>query len=162
MMRNLSSIIKPKRLIAETTATSSPSAVTIDRGSTNSRIWESLMLAMHVGAGGITFSGTNYLALKLEDSDDNSTYAAVTSASAVVFGAENPAGTNFAQAPDASGFVRLINAAHASADSDPFRVDYVGAKRYLKSTIVFGGTHGTGTLVGLWAVLGHPNIMPAI
>jgi hypothetical protein len=162
MMRNLSSIIKPKRLIAETTATSSPSAVTIDRGSINSRIWDSLMLAMHVGAGGITFSGTNYLALKLEDSDDNSTYAAVTSASAVVFGAENPAGTNFAQAPDSSGFVRFINAAHASADTDPFRVDYVGGKRYLKSTIVFGGTHGTGTLVGLWAVLGHPNIMPAI
>jgi hypothetical protein len=162
MMRNLSSTIKPKRLIAETTATSSPTAVVIDRGSTNSRIWEALMLAMHVGAGGITFSGTNYLALKLEDSDDNSTYAAVTSASAIVFGAENPAGTNFAQAPDANGFVRLINAAHASADSDPFRVDYVGGKRYLRVTVVFGGTHSTGTLVGLWAVLGYPNIAPVV
>lgn len=160
MMRNLSSIIKPKRLVAEATLTSSASAVVIDRGNTNSRIWEAIQLAFHVGAGGITFSSTNYLALKLRDSDDGTNYAAVTNPAAILFGAENPIGTAFAQAPDANGFVRLINAAHASADADPFRVDYVGSKRYLETTIVFGGTHGTGTLVGLWAVLGYPNLMP--
>jgi hypothetical protein len=162
MMRNLSSIIKPKRLIAEATLTATPTAVVIDRANTNSRVWEAIQLAFHVGAGGITFNATNYLALKLEDSDNNSTYANVTNAAAVVFGAENPAGTNFAQAPDSNGFVRLINAAHASADSDPFRVDYVGSKQYVRASIVFGGTHATGTLVGLWAVLGYPNIAPVI
>jgi hypothetical protein len=162
MMRNLSSIIKPKRLIAEATLTATPSAVVIDRGNTNSRVWEALMLAFHVGAGGITFDATNYLALKLEDSDDGATYANVTNANSVVFGAENKAGTAFAQAPDSNGFVRLINAAKASADSDPFRVDYVGAKRYLRVTPVFGGTHGTGTLIGLWAILGYPNNAPVV
>ncbi|TDX61934.1 hypothetical protein EDE12_11235 [Methylosinus sp. sav-2] len=161
MMRNLSSIIKPKRLVAEATLTSSASAVVIDRGNTNSRIWEAIQLAFHVGAGGITFSGTNYLALKLRESDDNSTFN-VVGANTILFGAENPAGTAFAQVPDTNGFVRLINAAKAAADTDPFRVDYVGSKRYLEATITFGGTHGAGTLVGLWAVLGYPNIMPVI
>lgn len=161
MMRNLSSIIKPKRLIGEAILTASSSAVVIDRGNTNSRIWEALQLAFFVGAGGITFSGTNYLALKLRDSDDNSAYN-IVGTNAVLFGAENPIGTSFAQAPDANGFVRLINAAHASADTEPFRVDYVGAKRYVEATIIFGGTHGTGTLVGLTGNLGYPNIAPVI
>jgi hypothetical protein len=160
MMRNLSSVIKPKRLIAEATLTSSPSAVVIDRASSNNRIWEALQLAFHVGAGGITFTGANFIALKIEDSDDGSTYANLTNAASIVFGSENPSGANFAQAPDANGYVRLINAAKASADADPFRVDYIGSKRYLRVTPVFGGIHATGTLVGLWANLGFPNIMP--
>ncbi len=162
MMRNLSSFIKPKRLIAEATLTASPTAIVINRASINSRVWEALQFAMHVGAGGITFDATNYIALKLEDSDNGSAYAAVTNANALVFGAGNPAGTNFAQAPDTNGFARLINAAHASADSDPFVVDYVGAKQYVRATIVFGGAHATGTLVGLNANLGYPNIMPVV
>jgi hypothetical protein len=161
-MRDLGSSITVKRLVAEQTATASITAVVTDRGSTNNNLYEGLTYAFHVGAGGITFSGTNYIALKLEESDDNSTYNVVGATGAVVLGGGNPAGTAFAQAPDSNGFVRLVNAAKASADTDPFKVSYVGNKRYCRATVVFGGTHGTGTLVGLYAVLGFPQQLPTL
>lgn len=162
-MRDLKSYVTVKRLIAEQTLTSSPSAVVIDRGSTNSNLYEGIVLAMHVGAGGITFSGTNNIALKLEESDDNSTWANVTAASSVIRSPVTAAAgaPTFGQDPDANGYVRLINAAHASADTDPFTCAYVGNKRYLRVTIAFNGTHGTGTLVGLYGVLGYPSNLPA-
>jgi len=159
-MRSIGSLVTPKRLIGEATVTASPSSVTIDRGSTNNNLYEAIELAMYVGAGGITFTSTNYIALKLEDSDDNSTFTAVTSSSSVLQYTTN-ANITFSQSPDSNGFVRLIASAKASADTDPFSVGYVGGKRYLRVTIVFGGTHSTGTNVGLWAVLGLPQSLPA-
>jgi hypothetical protein len=166
-MRDIGAYLTLKRLIAEQTLTASPSAVVIDRGATNNQRSESVAFGMFVGAGGITFSAANYIALKLEDSDDNVTFANVLAppvagqgGGGVVLGV-NSGASNFGQSPDANGFVRLINAAKAAADADPFKVSYVGSKRYVRSTIVFGGTHATGTLVGLWAVLGYPDILPA-
>ena len=159
-MRDLGSYLTVKRLIAEAVVTTSPTAVTIDRGNTNSNLYEGITLAFYAGAGGITFTGVNYIALKLEESDDNSTFTAVTAAGSVVLGLGNLTGVNFGQAPDSNGFVRLINAAKAGADTDPFKVSYVGNKRYLRVTIVFGGTHGTGTNVSLWAALGFPQQLP--
>jgi hypothetical protein len=164
-MRDLGSYITLKRLIAEATLTTSPAAVVIDRATiNNSAFFEGLTFGFHVGAGGITFNGTNYLALKIEESDDNVTYnvAGASGSPVTVLGASvTGLAPWFGQAPDASGFVRLINAAHATADADPFKVSYVGAKRYVRATIVFGGTHSTGTLVGLTAVLGYPSLLPA-
>lgn len=160
-MRDIGSYITVKRLLAEATLTASSSAVVINRGTANSQRSEAITFAMHVGAGGITFSGSNYIALKLEDSDDGSTYAVLNSASQIVLGRNSDATQFGGQAPDSDGFVRLIGAAHASADVDPFKVSYVGNKAYVRATIVFGGTHGAGTLVGLYAVLGHPDILPA-
>lgn len=159
MMRDMNPDITPLRLIAEAIVTTSPTAVVIDRVSQNN-IYDGLALFMHVGAGGITFNGANYIALKLEDSDDNATYANVD-ATDVNYGAANPIGTNFAQAVDVNGFVRLINAAKGSADATPFKVSYVGNKRYVRATPVLGGTHATGTLVGLSGVLGFPRLIPA-
>ncbi|MDJ0449238.1 hypothetical protein [Methylocystis sp. JR02] len=160
-MRDLASYLTLKRLIGEATLTASPAAVVIDRGNINNNLYEGIALGFYVGAGGIVFDAANYIGLKLEDCDDNASWAAVTAASSIVLGAGNPAGSNFAQVPDANGFVRLINAAKAGADVDPFKVAYVGTKRYLKSTIVFGGAHGTGTLVGLVGALGFPRLLPA-
>jgi hypothetical protein len=160
-MRDFGANFTGKRLIAEAVVTTSPTAVVIDRSSTNSRLFEGISLLMHVGAGGITFDATNYLALKLEDSDDNSTYAVVGAGDTVLGASATAAAPWFGKAPDANGFVRLINAAHASADADPFKVSYVGDKRYLRVTIVMGGTHSTGTLVGLYGVLGFPHRLPS-
>jgi hypothetical protein len=166
-MRNMGAYITPKRLIAEATLTATPTAVVIDRSNTNNNKYDAIELAFFAGAGGITFSGTNFLALKLEDSDDGSTYANVVMPtngnspvvrSLVTAAAGAP---TFGQDPDSNGYVRLINAAKAAADTDPFGVSYIGDKRYLRASIVFGGTHGTGTLVGLYAVLGFPLLLPA-
>ena len=160
-MRDLKSHVTVKRLIAEATVTTSPTAVVIDRGSVNSNLYEGMVFAMHVGAGGITFTGTNLIALKLEDSDDGTTYANVTTAASVVRSSATAGTTQFGQDPDSNGYVRLINAAKAAADTDPFTIADVGNKRYVRATIFFGGTHGTGTLVGLYAVLGFPSQIPA-
>jgi hypothetical protein len=166
-MRQIGSIITVKRLIGEQTLTTTPTAVVIDRGATNNRIYDALDFHFWVGAGGITFSATNFLALKLEDSDDNVTYANVTTPTignplAVRSLISGAAGAPFfGQDPDANGYVRLINAAKAGADADPFSVDYIGHKQFARASIVFGGTHATGTPVSLWATLGYPNILPA-
>jgi hypothetical protein len=157
-MLDLASHIYLKRLIAESVVTTSPTAFVIDRLSGN--VYEGIAVGMHIGAGGITFTGTNYIALKFEDCDDNSSWLPVTSANSVTLGA-NSGSSNFGQSPDANGFVRLINAVKASADTDPFKVGYIGNRRYLRVTIVLGGTHATGTLVGAWAVLGRSQYLPA-
>ncbi len=159
-MRDLGSYITVKRLVAEAILTASAGAVTIDRANSNSNLYEGVTLAFHVGAGGITFTGTNLIALKLEESDDNSTFNVVT-AGETILGKNADATQLGGQAPDANGYVRLITVAHATADVDPFKVTYVGNKRYLRVTVFFGGTHSTGTLVGLYAVLGFPQQLPA-
>jgi hypothetical protein len=160
-MRELGAYFTGKRLIAEAVVTTSPAAVVIDRASTNSRLFDGVALLMHVGAGGITFTGANYIALKMEESDDNSTYNVVTAPDIKLGDSVIAAAPWFGQAPDSNGFVRLINAAHGTADADPFKVSYVGEKRYLRAQIVLGGTHSTGTLVGLYGILGFPELMPA-
>ena len=167
-MRDIGSYITVKRLVAEAILTASASAVVTDRGSNNNQRSEALTYAFHVGAGGITFTGTNFIALKLEESDDNVTYNVVAGApvagqggGAILLGKNADATQLGGQQPDVNGYVRLIAVAHATADVDPFKVSYVGNKRYVRATIVFGGTHGTGTLVGLYGILGFPDILPA-
>jgi hypothetical protein len=157
-MRDFGSHVTIKRLIPEATSTSSPAAVVIDRGTVNNNLYEGITFAMFVGAGGITFTPTNYLALKLEDSDDGITFANVVSGETLL----GPnAGAPGGQPPDANGFVRLLTGAKGAADTDPFKVSYVGSRRYVRATIVYGGTHSAGTLAGLWAALGFPGSMPA-
>lgn len=161
-MRDLGSYITIKRIYNEVIRTATPTAVVIDRGGSNSNLYEGVVLGFYAGIGGITFDGSNNIALKLEDSDDNVTFANVTAAGSVVLGMGNLAGVNYGQVPDANGYVRLINTAKAAVDTDPFKVAYVGNKRYLRPTIVFTGTHGTGTIVGLNAVLGFPQQLPTL
>ncbi len=167
-MRDIGSYITLKRLVAEAVLTASATPIVIDRGTTNNQRSEAITFGFFVGAGGIVFTGVNFIALKLEESDDNVTYNNLTAApvspgggGAIVLG-RNSDPTQFGgQQPDANSYVRLITAAHATADVDPFKVSYVGNKRYVRATVTFGGAHVTGTLVGLWGVLGWPDILPA-
>lgn len=156
-MRDLGSYITVKRLVPEATNTTSPAAVVIDRATVNANLYEGIALAMYAGAGGITFTGTNFLALKLEDSDDGVTYANV-SAGSTLPGAN--AAASGGQAPDQNGYVRLLTSAKGSADGDPFKISYVGNRRFVRATIVYGGTHASGTLAGLWGVLGFGANLP--
>lgn len=125
---------------AVVTATPTPLAVDLlDYGSCNFHTF--------VGAGGITFSTTNKIEFKVTESDDDVTYTAAPDDALIL----DPGAT----APGDTGIVRSIIAAHASADTATPIVGYRGKKRYVKCTPVFGGTHGTGTLVGVIAERGH-------
>jgi len=109
--------------------------------------FESALLAIHVGVGGITFSGTNKIEFKLTHSDDDSDYAAVT--------ADDLIGLS---SVGAGGIVLALTTAHAAASIT--RVGYVGGKRYLKLLADFSGTHGTGTPIAATVVKGHAHERP--
>lgn len=109
--------------------------------------FEGALAEISVGAGGITFSGTNKIEFKLTHSDDDSSYEAVTDAD--VQGLAS-VGTG--------GIILALTAAHASASVT--KVGYVGGKRYLKLLADFSGTHGTGTPIAATVIKGHAHNRP--
>lgn len=127
-------------------------AATYDADNTPAKVdllgFESAVIAIHVGVGGITFTGTNKVEFKLTHSDDDSTYTAVT---AVDVQGVDSVGTG--------GIVMSLIAAHATADIT--KIGYVGGKRYLKLLADFSGTHGTGTPIAAEVIKGHSRYWPA-
>lgn len=103
-------------------------------------------IVLAIGAGGITFSGTNKIEFVLTHSDDNSTYTAV--ADADMLGVSGIS----------SGIIKSLVAAHAAAAT--YRYGYKGGKRYLKLLADFSGTHGTGTPIAALVVKGEPELAP--
>lgn len=103
-------------------------------------------ILLAIGAGGITFSGTNKVEFKLTHSDDDSTYSDVTT--------DDMLGVTVAS----GGIIKSLIAAHAAAAS--YRFGYKGGKRYLKLLADFSGTHGTGTPIAALVVKGHPDLAP--
>jgi len=112
------------------------------------RGYQSAMVMIWAGAGGITFSGTNKIEFVLEHSTDNSTWAAVAQSDVV--------GTTVAS----GGIVRSFVAAKAAADTTATKMSYIGARRYIRLTADFSGTHGTGTAIAAFAVRGNPDLLP--
>lgn len=110
--------------------------------------FESAVIAIHIGVGGITFDGTNKIEFKLTHSDDNVAYAPVT--------LDDVQGL---ASVGAGGIVKALTSAHASADIT--KVGYVGGKRHLKLLADFSGTHGTGTPIAAEVIKGHPRYWPA-
>lgn len=98
-------------------------------------------IVIAVGAGGITFSGTNKIEFKLTHSDDDVTYTAVEQKD--MLGVTVGAG----------GIVKALIAAHATPAV--YRAGYKGNRRYLKLLADFSGTHGTGTVLSAVVLKGH-------
>lgn len=134
-------------MLARAILTATPAVTAIDLLD-----YGSATLLMYVGAGGITFSTTNKIEFIVYESDDNSIFTAVPDDGLIL----NPGAT----APGGTGIARAIIAAHASADTTIESVGYRGKKRYLKCIPTFGGTHGTGTIVGVDLIRGHPAHKP--
>lgn len=108
--------------------------------------FNSAEIVLAIGAGGITFSGTNKIEFKLTHSDDDSTYSDVTT--------DDMLGVTVAS----GGIIKSLVAAHAAAGS--YRYGYKGGKRYLKLLADFSGTHGTGTPIAATVVKGSPSVAP--
>ena len=96
--------------------------------------YDAAEIVLSIGAGGITFSGTNKIEFKLTHSDDDSTYTDVVVGD--MLGLSSVA---------SGGIIKSLIAAHATAAA--YRYGYKGGKRYLKLLADFSGTHGTGTAI---------------
>jgi len=103
-------------------------------------------ILLAIGAGGITFSGTNKVEFKLTHSDDDSTYDAVTT--------DDMLGVTVSD----GGIIKALTSAHSAAAS--YRYGYKGGRRYLKLLADFSGTHGTATPIAAMVLLGHGNVQP--
>ena len=110
--------------------------------------FNSSMAIVNVGAPGITFSGTNKVDIKLEDSADNSTFAAVTNNNFVTGGTVDSSG--IWQTIDADGDCNAV-----------YGIGYVGPQRYYRVVLDFSGTHGTGTVFGVVGAQSNPLHAPA-
>lgn len=114
--------------------------------------FDSACVQIAVGAGGITFSGTNKIEFLLLHSSDDVTYVPVTAADVRL-------GQNADASVGTGGIVRSLVAAHAAPSVA--EVGYIGWRRYLKVTADFSGTHGAGTPVCVNVVKGNPASTPA-
>jgi hypothetical protein len=146
-MRDLASNLTTTVGVFPAVLTASPTPTVFDR-----RGFRSLAFLIQTAAGGITFTGTNKLEQIVEHSDDNSTFTAVAAADLLTGQGANPTVA-------AGGIVESYVAAKAAASTNEY--GYIGSKRYVRVTPTFGGTHATGTMVGVIGLLGDPLLAPA-
>lgn len=125
------SVLPPAVIAADNT----PAAIDL-------RDYQAATLMLHIGVGGITFSGTNKIEFVLTHSDDDATYSNVTDDDLVK--------DALAPATITNGIVRALTAAHAAPTLQ--KLGYVGGKRYVKLLADFSGTHGTGTAIAATVV----------
>lgn len=105
-----------------------------------------------LGVSGDTLSGSVKIDVKLQESDDDSTYTAVAADDALV------GSDGVAAAPDANGIIATIDA--AAEDETKIRVGYIGGKRYVRLILDTTGTHTNGTPAAILGILGHPSLAP--
>lgn len=141
-MREQSNSLKVITAIAPAAYSADTTPVAIDRVG-----FGSVTFAIHVGVGGISFSGTNKIEFVLEESYDGEDWTDVLASDIV--------------GPDLmadDGIVLALKAAHAAATVTKF--GYIGNARYVRLTADFSGTHGTATPFSAVAIMGRPAHAP--
>jgi hypothetical protein len=109
--------------------------------------YDGVGINLAVGIGGITFSGTNKIDIKVTECDELAgTYTAVPD-SAIP---EVTVATG--------GIIKTFDEAHAAAAQ--YNFTYKGSKRYIKVAADFSGTHGTGTPMAATVNRGLPHLLP--
>jgi hypothetical protein len=126
-------------------ATQVPAVVTADANGTGVDLqgFESAMVVVNTGAEGDTLSSSVKFDFILEDSDDDSTYSAVTSSTSVTEGSVDSSGIFLTL--DANGETPQIS-----------QIGYIGGKRYIRCKIDATGTHSNGTPMGVVVIKGNP------
>lgn len=144
-MRDLAAHVATDLAIAPAVyaADNTPAAVDLN-------MFQSAVVNLSIGAGGITFDSTNKIEFVLTHSDDGTTYTNVTADD--INGKDAPSSVT-------NGIIKSLTAAHATADVS--EIGYIGGKRYLKLLADFSGTHGTGTPICATVVKGDPLMAPA-
>lgn len=96
-----------------------------------------------VGESGDTLSGSVYVELELEESDDNSTFSDCADADI----------TNAVDGNNDGTFAKIDAAAE---DDAVYMTQYTGSKRYVRPVINVTGTHTNGIPIGILAVQSGP------
>lgn len=103
--------------------------------------YNSVSVIFAVGQSSDTLSGSIYWTLKLQHSDDDTTYTDVAAADLL----------------NGSATV-VVNS--ASLDRTCYIFGYQGTKRYLKGVATPTGTHSSGTPLGMIAIRSTPSYAP--
>lgn len=122
-----------------------PAVSTVTRTSTAIDLqgFNSANVVFCIGQSGDTLSGSVYWTLKLQHSDDDTTYNDVTLADL-----------------NNSALTVVVNS--ASLDRTAYSFGYVGARRYLKGVATPTGTHSVGTPIGMIAMRDSAAYRPVI
>ena len=135
-MKDLANNISIIRSIAPVVGSSDTNGTGVDL-----QFFESATAVVDTGVEGDTLSSTVKIDFKLEDSDDDSTYTAVTSSLHVTDGSV-----------DSNGIFLTLD---ANAETPQVTsIGYVGGKRYLRVVADFTGTHSNGTPIAATIIKG--------
>lgn len=143
MMRAVHEIVSPQFLIPPAVYAADTTRLAVDLAG-----FGGALIALAIGAGGITFSGTNKIEFRLHhgDTDVVNDHVAVVQA--------DVAGVTIA----AGGIIRALEAAHAAASIS--ELSYMGARRFISLQADFSGTHGVGTPVSAVVLRANPLVAP--
>ena len=126
-------------------ATQVPAVVTADANGTGVDLkgFQSAMVVVNSGIEGDTLSGSVKFDFILEESDDDSSWSAVTSSTSVTEGSV-----------DGSGIFLTLDANGETPQCS--QIGYIGGSRYIRCKIDATGTHSNGTPIGVVVVKGNP------
>lgn len=127
-----------------------------DLDGVDGRGFETITHLLALGAEGDVLSGSVFIEFFLEESDDDSTYTAVTDAFDALINSGSQDGV--VTLPAALGLFATINAA-AEADK-VFMIGYSGNKRFSRVRTETTGTHTNGTPLAALAIQGRPAVSP--
>lgn len=143
-MRDLHDNIAVVQTLDPATTTTTRVGAPVDRQG-----FESVEHTILLGATGDTLSGSIFIELKLEHSEDATTWTAVTTADQVLGGPV-----------DIAGIFATIDS--ATEDQLAYRIGYTGNARYSRITAALTGTHTNGTPIAALAILGAAHIKPTV
>jgi hypothetical protein len=119
--------------------------------SVDTRGFDSTMVVAHVGNSADVLSGSVFIELELEESDDDSVWNDCADIDVLDVSSETTTNT---------GTFALIDA--PAEDSRPFKAAYIGNKRYVRLVVNVTGTHTSGTPISAVAVQGHAHQTPVV
>jgi hypothetical protein len=109
--------------------------------------YETVAITANVGASGDTLSGSVYVELEIEHSDDNSSWA-------------DAANTDIRTAVTGTNTGTFAKIDDPAEDDAIYSVQYIGGKRYVRIVANLTGTHTNGIPIGAVAVLSGARELP--
>jgi len=137
-MRDLYHNVLSTQVLNPAVSTTTKTSATIDLQGHNSA-----SVLFSIGLSGDVLSGSIFWTLKLQHSDDDSSYSDLT-------------------AGDVSTGAVTVVVNSTSLDETVYGIGYIGNKRYLKGVATPSGTHTNGTPIGIIALRGNSAYRPVV